>query len=281
MRSPHRLARALLLMIACAAVAAAAQQPQPQSSASPPLAGIAHVALRVSNLDASRAFYKRLGFEEAFALDQGGSPTEAFIKVNDTQFIELYPQRQAVEALGFLHVCYLSHDIEALNQFYRARGLSPTEVARGGAGNLLFSLHGPGLGNIEFTQYMPGSRHTNDIGQHLGEHRIAIRIAGVAFPSNDPQGAITFHTDGMAFPRIRKHGSAFRIPGSSADTIEILRAAEPLRLVMEVNDPNKDLKHTALELRNRGIAATRRHAVLVLEDPDGNTIELKQAPGAR
>jgi catechol 2,3-dioxygenase-like lactoylglutathione lyase family enzyme len=268
-------------MIACAAVAAAAQQPQPQSSASPPLAGIAHVALRVSNLDASRAFYKRLGFEEAFALDQGGSPTEAFIKVNDTQFIELYPQRQPGEALGFLHVCYLSHDLEALNQFYRARGLSPTEVARGGAGNLLFSLHGPGLGNIEFTQYMPGSRHTNDISQHIGEHRIATGIAGVAFPSNDPQGAINFHAGRMAFPRVKKHGSSFGIPGDSADEVEILRAAEPLRLTMEANDPNKDLKQTALELRNRGIPATRRHAILILQDPDGNTIELRQAAGAR
>ncbi len=173
----------LLAAVVACTTAAACPQAAPPPETSPSLSGIAHVALRVANLDASRAFYEQLGFEEAFAFDQGGSPTEAFIKVNDTQFIELYPQRRSEETIGFLHVCYLSRDLGAINEFYRLRHLAPTAVARGGAGNLLFSLRGPGLENIEFTQYAsPGSRHTNDIGKHLGEHRIGSRIVAVAFP---------------------------------------------------------------------------------------------------
>ena len=67
---------------------AAALSAQPSSnSGSPPMNGIAHVAIRVQNLLASRAFYEKLGYQEAFALDNGGAPTEAFLKVNDTQFI--------------------------------------------------------------------------------------------------------------------------------------------------------------------------------------------------
>jgi catechol 2,3-dioxygenase-like lactoylglutathione lyase family enzyme len=249
------------------AVTACAQQTAAASG--PMLNGIAHVAVRVSNLNASRTFYKKLGFEEAFAFDQGGNPTEAFIKVNDTQFIELYPQRQTGDALGFLHVCFLSHDLEALNQAYRARGLSPTEVTKGGAGNLLFSMSGPGLGNIEFTQYMPGSRHSNDVGQHLGQHRISTRIAGVAFPSNDPKGAAGFYTHGMAFVR---HGhNEFSIPYDPADTVEVLPAIEPLRLTMEV----ADLKQAARELHDLGIPVKRQHSALVIYDPDGNGIQLK------
>ena len=253
----------LSLSIACA-------QRTPSGSGAAP-SGIAHVAVRVSNLKSSRAFYKKLGFEEAFALDQGGSATEAFLKVNDTQFIELYPQRQTGEALGFLHVCYLSHNIEALNEAYRARGLSPTAVSKGGAGNMLFSMTGPGLGNIEFTQYMPGSRHSNDVGQHLGEHRISTRIAGVAFPSNDPKGAAGFYGGGMAFVR---HGhNEFSIPYDPADAVEVLPAIEPLRLTMEVTD----LKQAARDLHNLGIPAKRQHNALLLYDPDGNGIELRQA----
>ena len=271
MKLAKRVARVFLLLFACVAVRA-----QQATLPDPALSGIAHVAMRVSSLNAARAFYKKLGFEEAFAFDNGGSPTEAFIKVNDTQFIELYPQRQAGEAIGFLHVCYLSRDIEALNQAYRARGLSPTAVAKGGAGNLLFSMTGPGLGNIEFTQYMPGSRHSNDIGQHLGEHRISTRIAGVAFPSNDPKGAGGFYARGMAFlPNGR--GTAFRILGDPLDTIDILPATEPPRLIMEV----ADLKQAARELRSLGIPAKHEHGTLIFSDPDGNTIALKQGVESR
>jgi catechol 2,3-dioxygenase-like lactoylglutathione lyase family enzyme len=264
---------ALLIVVIASAVAAAHTQ---ETQSTPSLDGIAHVAMRVANLEASRAFYKRLGFEEAFAFAQGGSPTEAFIKVNDTQFIELYPQRQPGEPVGFLHVCYLSRDLEALNQAYRARGLRPTAVSRGGAGNLLFSLTGPGLENIEFTQYMPGSRHTNDIGKHLGEHRISTRITGIAFPSDDPEGAASFYARGMGFRRSNEHPGKFRLPGDSTGEIEILSAAHHhLRVTMEVHD----LKQAAHELQLSGIPATRQHAALTIHDPDGNDIELKQTVG--
>ncbi len=268
-------ARAALLaaVVACTA-AACAGQAAPPPEASPSLSGIAHVALRVANLDASRAFYKQLGFEEAFAFDQGGSPTEAFIKINDTQFIELYPQRRPDEPIGFLHVCYLSRDLGAINEFYRLRHLSPTAVARGGAGNLLFSLHGPGLENIEFTQYMPGSRHTNDIGKHLGEHRIGTRIVAVAFPADDLEGAVSFYAHGMVFPRKSEQAGVFGIPGDSGEQIEILPGADHhLRLSLEA--PN--LKQAALELKKLGIPVTQANAALVLHDPDGNAIALQAA----
>jgi catechol 2,3-dioxygenase-like lactoylglutathione lyase family enzyme len=267
-------ARAGLLaaVLACTAAAACPQKaalPPPETS--PTLSGIAHVALRVAHLDASRAFYKQLGFEEAFAFDQGGSPTEAFIKVNDTQFIELYPQRRPEETIGFLHVCYLSRDLGAINEFYRLRHLSPTVVARGGAGNLLFSLRGPGLENIEFTQYMPGSRHTSDIGKHLGEHRIGGRIVDVAFPADDLEGAVSFYARGMVFPRKSEQTSAFRIPGDSGEQIEILPGADHhLRLSLET----ADLKQAARELKKLGIPAAQANAALVIHDPDGNVIAL-------
>ncbi|MGC2300774.1 MAG: VOC family protein [Acidobacteriaceae bacterium] len=80
----------------------------------PSLSGIAHVAIRVSSLDQARAFFHKLGFDEAFAMDQGGSPTEAFFKVNDRQFIELYPRRDPAAAVGFIHVCFEAADINSL-----------------------------------------------------------------------------------------------------------------------------------------------------------------------
>ena len=63
--------------------------------------GIAHVAFRVASLEASRAFYNKLGFEQFFEMKQGDRTTEAFLKINDHQFIELYPR---TDQIGRAHV---------------------------------------------------------------------------------------------------------------------------------------------------------------------------------
>src|SRR5204862_3638171 len=86
----------------------------------PPLAGIAHIAIRVRSLDSSKDFYNKLGFEEAFHLTgKDGKVNEVFIKVNDRQFIELYPadpSNPKTASIGFLHVCFEGNDLEAIYQ---------------------------------------------------------------------------------------------------------------------------------------------------------------------
>src|SRR5689334_12615931 len=59
----------------------------------PRLLGVAHMALGVSDIEKSRAFYKDfLGFTEPFDLKNAdGSLALTFIKVNDQQYIELFP----------------------------------------------------------------------------------------------------------------------------------------------------------------------------------------------
>lgn len=244
--------------------------------ASPPMNGIAHVAIRVADLSASRMFYQKLGYQEAFALDKGGAPTEAFFKVNDTQFIELYPQHEPSQALGFLHVCFQSKDLEALNTYYQSRGLHPNPVRRAGAGNLLFTMTGPEQQNIEYTQYMPGSRHTLDIGKHLSPDRIADRILSVGIYMQDAKAAAEFYADKMGFIRasgVSDKVARFDIPGSSGQEIEILPkgAANPLHLILGA----EDLKRTAKELKHRQIQFENHKGTLIIRDPDGNLIELR------
>jgi catechol 2,3-dioxygenase-like lactoylglutathione lyase family enzyme len=91
---------------------------------------IAHVAFRVAGLDASRAFYNKLGFDQFFEMKQGERTTEAFLKINDHQFIELYPRTDPSQPIGLMHVCYESSNIEALHAEYVKRGLAVSEVAR-------------------------------------------------------------------------------------------------------------------------------------------------------
>lgn len=256
----------------------------PSAAKGPQLAGIAHVAIRVGDLKASREFYRKLGYEEAFALDKGGSPTEAFFKINDRQFLELYPQRKPDQPIGFLHVCFEARDLSAVNRAYAERGLNPTPVKRAGAGNLLFTMRGPEQQNIEYTQYMPGSRHTLDIGKHLGSNRIADAIAGVGISMQDVSAADAFYADRMGFlPQWKAGGTdanVFRIPGDPRETIEILpKNREPrFHLLLAVANLNNARK----ELKDRDIPAQHRRGKLVIHDPDGNVILLVKAPpGAR
>lgn len=88
---------------------------QAQTASSPNLAGIAHVALRVHDLSASVAFYEKLGFVKAFELSRDGNVYEAFIKINDRQFIELYPVDAKNTQVGFLHLCFEGNDLQAVH----------------------------------------------------------------------------------------------------------------------------------------------------------------------
>src|ERR1700753_4186371 len=103
----------LLAILICLFPVLGATQIQPAN-----LAGIAHVAFRVSDLTRSRIFYQKLGFEQAFVTTKDGKTTESFLKVNDRQFIELYPQQDPSQSIGFMHVCFEATVLEALTRSY-------------------------------------------------------------------------------------------------------------------------------------------------------------------
>ena len=198
----RRNALKLLAAVAILTPLAAQTQKAPQS---PPIHGLAHIAIRVNDIAASRAFYEKLGFQQAFDMEKNGTVTQSFIKVNDRQFIELYPKTDAAPTIGFLHLCFDGEDLAALHDFDVAQGLPPTAVRKAGAGNLLFTLRGPEDQNIEYTQYMPGSLHFEDRGKHLGTEatpRIADNFYAVVLGFKDVPAASAFYTTKLAFPSV-------------------------------------------------------------------------------
>ena len=269
----------LSLTLLCSALAVPAQQPV--STPSPNLAGIAHVAIRVHDLDASVAFYEKLGFVRAFALSHDGAVYEAFIKLNDRQFIELYPATPKDSQIGFLHLCFEGSDLQSVHDYYVAHGLKPTDVHTAGAGNLLFSMPGPlsptGPQNMEYTQYMPGSLHSKDIGQHLGADRIATQLVSVTLAVNDPAAATDFYLHTIGFTQKKSQDKTLlAISGATPATSLQIVPSQPLgfkaRIVFAA-DPAK----AAIALRARGIpfSSAVEHE-LTLSDPDGNLIILRQ-----
>ncbi|HEX4038018.1 MAG TPA: VOC family protein [Acidobacteriaceae bacterium] len=254
------------------------------------LTGIAHVAIRVSNLEASRAFFHKLGFEEAFAMNNGGTPTEAFFKINNRQFIELYPRKDPSESVGFMHVCFEAADINAVHDDYVAHGLTPIAVRRAGAGNLLFTLQGPdepgppsdlrshASQNIEYTQYMPGSKHTLDRGQHLGLERIADAIAGAGIPFSDLAAAQAFYEQKLSFTPaaspLEPGKTTLALPATPNQRIELLPpdTAQPNALPFRIVFAVSDLRSTARRLHQLGLPAEKHRGALVIHDPDGDAV---------
>jgi catechol 2,3-dioxygenase-like lactoylglutathione lyase family enzyme len=268
------LARTASLAIALIATLAHAQS---DSVPPAPFNGIAHVAIRVHDLTASVAFYQKLGFEQAFDLRKNDIPYESFIKINDTQFIELYPTTERDPAVGFLHLCFEGVDLNAIYDDYISHGLTPTAVRKAGAGNLLFTMAGPlqpsGPQNIEYTQYMPGSLHSNDQGKHLGEDRVADKLIAVALAMKDPGAARDFYINQLHFKPIAGDQMFLHMPGESGQEVEIVAATFGTKAHLALSSEN--LSKAARHLHKEGVTAVKKGASLIVIDPDGNTLQLE------
>jgi hypothetical protein len=244
-----------------------------QTAPTPPLAGIAHVAIRVKDLAASRDFYNKLGFQEAFNLSKNGEVYESFIKLNDHQFIELYPVTAKEPAPAFLHLCFEGADLQAIHDDYASRGLPPTEVRKAGAGNLLFTMVGPEKQNIEYTQYMPGSLHSNDQDKHLSEDRVADKLISVSLAMKDTAAARDFYINQLNFKSIAGDPMFLHMPGDSGQEVEIAQSTlgARARIILQTHNLGKAARH----LHKEGIAADKTSKdTLAIADPDGNIIIL-------
>jgi len=243
----------------------------PLSAQSPALDGIAHVAFRVNDLDKSRQFYERLGFQRSFQFDEDGKVVQAFIKINDRQFIELYPQTQNLQSIGLMHLCYEATDIERVRNAYVKNGLSPTETKKAKAGNLLFVLHDPDGQLVEYTQYLPGSLHSEDHGKHLGGDRISIHLHAATIIVKSPAAEGAFYIDKMAFSSAGSNGGKgiVRVPGSAGDEVDFISGeGSRSQIMFEV----ANVKHARELLRQRGLEYRISKEAVVVDDPDGNLI---------
>jgi catechol 2,3-dioxygenase-like lactoylglutathione lyase family enzyme len=244
----------------------------------PRITGIAHVAIRVADLAKSRAFYKALGFTEPFNItDKDGNVTEQFVKINDHQYIELYPS-DATHAAGFLHVCWEAVNLEGLYPIFTANGVVSPPVRKAGAGNMLMAWKGPEDQTVEITEYMPGSRHSNDFGKDLGADRISDTLLGATMPVPDVQTMVQYFRDKMSFrvdglPAIMMLAA----PPSAHDRYigftPSKPASPPSIMMFHVTSVSSAQK----ALQTRGLNAIETSGVVRTKDPDGNLVEFTTA----
>jgi lactoylglutathione lyase len=125
---------------------------------------IVHVALDVSNIEASLEFYVgKLGFEEMYRVEFAKRLGIVNLRITDTQYLELFPVAADAPAPahnvgGLHHLCLAVEDIDAVIAEITARGVVLTRPRKLGMdGNVQAWIADPDGNRIELMQVSPGS----------------------------------------------------------------------------------------------------------------------------
>jgi lactoylglutathione lyase len=292
---------ATALAVTVAVVALAASFAPAEEPKRPKVTGVAHIAVYAHDVDKTLAFYRDLlGYAEPFRLNRGsGALHLAFVKVNDRQFVEVFPEKaEGTDRLN--HIALEVEDAEAMRAYLAARGVKvPDKVPVGRIGNANFNITDPDGHTVEIVQYLPGGRTAQQKGRDLPETRVSSRImhVGVAVASLDK--AMAFYGDVLGLKETWR-GSAkgkelnwvnVRVPDGD-DYVEFMLYKTPPtlqrlgtmhHLCLEV--PDIEAAKSVLDARparkdypremtiQTGVNKKRQ---LNLYDPDGTRIELME-----
>lgn len=194
----------LLFLIATASLFVVhAQTPTAKEIKRPAIVGVSHIGLNVADLEATRAFYTgMLGFDEAYGQNNpDGSVKFTDFKVNDHQYVQIFPGLASPTADRLNHICFETTDAEQLRAYLASKGVEgvPAKVGEMGSGNLGFEVKDPDGHLVEFVEYRPGGWEMKDAGKHLGAQRISERIIHVGVTVKDRALADHFYRDILGF----------------------------------------------------------------------------------
>lgn len=281
-------------LLLLAALCATAQEPQ-----RPRITGVAHIALYVHDVEKSRAFYKDfLGYGEPFSLKkEDGSLSLGFIKINDRQYLELFPETEpGSDRLN--HISIETEDAEAMRRYLASRGIEvPHAVNKGRIGNSNFNIKDPDGHTVEIVQYEPEGWSLRERGKFLPETRISKRMMHLGIIVTALEPALGFYRDILGFEETWR-GSRdqaqlnwvnLKVPDGD-DYIEFMLHKQPPppgergtahHICLET--PDIEAAKAVLETRKQGYSrpleirtGINRKRQLNLYDPDGTRTELME-----
>ena len=284
---------------------AGAAWPQAGIPARPKITGVAHIALAVHDVEKARVFYKDfLGFGEPFKLDNpDGSLSLTFIKVNDRQYIELFPEKKP-NTDRLLHISIEVEDAEAMRLYLRSQGVKvPDKVPKGRTRNSNYMITDPDGHLVEIVQYEPDGFSMREKGKFMDENpggpRISRRMSHLGIIVGALEPAMKFYGGILGFKetwRGSKDGKVLnwvnmKVPDGQDylefmlyDQMPDLKALGTLHhICLEVPDVEK--AKAALEARPARTIHTRtletrtginRKRQMNLFDPDGTRTEVME-----
>jgi catechol 2,3-dioxygenase-like lactoylglutathione lyase family enzyme len=267
----------------------------------PHITGLSHIALYVHDIEKSRAFYKDfLGFAEPYSLtNQDGSLRLTWIKINDRQTIELFPEHET-NSDRLYHVALETDDAAAMRDYLAEKGVKvPDKVGKGRIGNLNFTINDPDGHIVEIVQYAPDGWTMQNQGKFMPDTRIATNMPHMGILVGDLDAARKFYEGILGFHEIWRGSRNTnvlnwvheQIPDGNGFLEFMLYADLPApdkrggahHLCLEVSDIEK--ARAILAERAPQIGYTRamdiqtginRKRQLNLYDPDGTRVELME-----
>lgn len=136
---------------------------------------IAHVAIRVKDIDAILDFYcNRLGFAEMLRLDRDGRLWLVYLRITDDQYLEIFPEGEGEraaerEAVGFNHMCLSVPDIDQTVAELAAAGVDLIRPrVQGADGNWQCWIEDPEGHRIELMQMAENSMQEQAVARIKG-----------------------------------------------------------------------------------------------------------------
>jgi lactoylglutathione lyase len=212
----------------------------------PPIVGVAHIGLKTDDMAAARKFYTGvLGFQEPFSLDkpasEGGGLLLTYFKVNDHQYIEMFPELTDPKMDRLSHISFETTDAEQLRAYLASKGVKvPDKLEPMEDGNRGFDVTDPDGYDVEFVQFMPGSLHSKNFGKFLPDTRISQHIIHVGMVIKDQAVADKFYKDILGFKEFW-HGG---MKDNRADWIDmrVPDGTDWLEYMLNVHDPDVHLR---------------------------------------
>src|SRR5437588_9407484 len=137
-----------------------------------------------------------LGFAAPFSVSNNdGSLHLSWIKINDRQTIELFPEKEAgTDRLN--HIALETKDAPGMRDYLASQGVKvPEKVDKGRIRNLNFNVPDPDGHTVEIVQYAPDGWTMREKGNFLPETRISKRLMHVGVLVGDLDAALKFYGD--------------------------------------------------------------------------------------
>jgi len=260
--NPRSITRSLIQLGCCLCISALltseslAQTSTPVSR--PAIVGVAHIGLKTDDMAAARKFYTGvLGFQEPFSLDkapgEGTGLLLTYFKVNDHQYIEMFPELTDSKKDRLSHISFETANAEQMRAYLASKGVKvPEKLEPMQDGNRGFDVTDPDGHDVEFVEYVPGSLHSRNFGKFLPDTRISTRMIHVGVVVKDRAAADRFYRDILGFKLQWQGGMkdtqtdwvAMRVPDGT----------DWLEYMLNVNNPDPHLlgvmHHLALGISN-------------------------------
>lgn len=287
-------AQLLRLMLAVAtALAAAGATPEV-----PRVLGLSHVAVKATDYEGSVAFYRDfLGFAEQGRLNypNTGLRELTYLKVNDTQTIEVFDAANVTQVAGRLYqIALVVEDAEAMRSHLARHGFRvPPAVPRGQMRNANFTVRDPNGYIIELVQYLPEGRMIQDRGRFLSEARVSDHLVAAGVATSRAAETVRFYRDILGFSELTHAdpvGGAVTPPrltvGPARDHVEVVDAGGAHPPFFRFAVPSLELAKAQLERTayfrtyGRPILIEQNPGsprLIALWDPEGIRVELAES----